>query len=60
LESAFNEIAGMGSKRVNILLMSFESTESIANADHQLISEKTGIPEKVAKLVIQKAKSFVK
>jgi excinuclease UvrABC nuclease subunit len=50
----------MGSKRVNILLMSFESTESIANADHQLISEKTGIPEKVAKLVIQKAKSFVK
>ena len=60
LESAFNDIAGMGSKRVNILLMSFESTESIANADHQLISEKTGIPEKVAKLVIQKAKSFVK
>ena len=60
LESAFNEIAGMGSKRVNILLISFESTESIANADHQLISEKTGIPEKVAKLVIQKAKSFVK
>ena len=60
LESAFNEIAGMGPKRVNILLMSFESTESIANADHQLISEKTGIPEKVAKLVIQKAKSFVK
>ena len=60
LESAFNEITGMGPKRVNILLMSFESTESIANADHQLISEKTGIPEKVAKLVIQKAKSFVK
>jgi len=60
LESAFIEIAGMGPKRVNILLMSFESTESIANADHQLISEKTGIPEKVAKLVIQKAKSFVK
>ena len=60
LESAFIEIAGMGPKRVNILLMSFESTESIANADHQLIFEKTGIPVKVAKLVIQKAKSFVK
>ena len=60
LESAFNEIAGMGPKRVNILLMSFESTESIANADHRLIFEKTGIPVKVAKLVIQKAKSFVK
>ena len=29
LESAFIEIAGMGPKRVNILLMSFESTESI-------------------------------
>ena len=60
LKSAFIEIAGMGPKRVNILLMSFESTESIANADHQLIFEKTGIPVKVAKLVIQKAKSFVK
>jgi excinuclease UvrABC nuclease subunit len=50
----------MGPKRVQKLLQSYDSTESIANADHQLISEKTGIPEKVAKLVIQKAKSFVK
>ena len=60
LESVFNDIVGMGPKRVIVLLKSFETTESIANADHQLIIEKTGIPEKVAKEIIKKAKSLVK
>ena len=60
LISIFNDIEGMGPKRVEKLLKSFDSTELIAKSNQINISKKTGIPEKIAKEIIQKALSILK
>lgn len=59
LTSVFNDIPGMGPKRVNKLLQSFDSTETIAKTSQMEMTEKTGIPDKLAKLIIKKAKSII-
>ncbi|MFQ6678292.1 MAG: excinuclease ABC subunit UvrC [Fidelibacterota bacterium] len=59
LTSVFNDIPGMGPKRVNKLLQSFDSTEMIAKTSQMEMTEKTGIPDKLAKLIIKKAKSII-
>ena len=60
LSSIFDDIEGMGPKRVQKLLQSYDSTKSIANTDLKDISEKTGIPEGIAKEVVKKAQSIAK
>ena len=60
LSSIFDDIEGMGPKRVQKLLQNYDSTESIANTDLKDISEKTGIPEGIAKEVVKKAQSIAK
>ena len=53
LSSIFDDIEGMGPKRVQKLLQNYDSTESIANTDLKDISEKTGE-------VVTKAQSIAK
>ncbi len=60
LTSIFNEIDGMGPKRVQKLLQSFDSTETIAKSTQKDISTKTGIPEKLAEEIIKIAISTLK
>ena len=60
LTSIFNEIDGMGPKRVQKLLQSFDSTETIANTELEAITTQTGIPEKIAKMIVKKARSVIK
>jgi excinuclease ABC subunit C len=58
-KSIFDEIPGMGAKRVNILLNAFSDVTTIAKSDIESIQQRTGIPVKVCKLIIKKAKEFV-
>ncbi len=60
LTSVFNDIAGMGPKRVQKLLLNFDSTKSIAETSQKVIVTKTGIPEKLAVEIIKKAKYLIK
>ena len=60
LTSIFNDIDGMGPKRVQKLLQSFDSTETIAKSTQKDISTKTGIPEKLADEIIKIAISTLK
>ena len=60
LTSIFNDIDGMGPKRVQKLLQSFDSTETIANTELEAITTQTGIPEKIAKMIVKKARSVIK
>ena len=60
LTSLFNDIDGMGPKRVQKLLQSFDSTETIAKSTQKDISTKTGIPEKLADEIIKIAISTLK
>ncbi|MAD51588.1 MAG: excinuclease ABC subunit UvrC [Candidatus Marinimicrobia bacterium] len=60
LTSLFNDIEGMGPKRVQKLLQSFDSTETIANTELEAITTQTGIPEKIAKMIVKKARSVIK
>jgi excinuclease ABC subunit C len=60
LISIFNDIEGMGPKRVEKLLKSFDSTELIAKSNQINISKKTGIPEKIVSEIIKKAKELIK
>ncbi len=53
--SIFDEIPGMGQKRVKLLLNAFSDVKAIANADIESIRQRTGIPEKVCNLIIKKA-----
>jgi len=55
-KSIFDEIPGIGAKRVNILLNAFSDIDAIANSDVESIKQRTGIQEKVCKLIIKKAK----
>ncbi len=59
LTSIFNDIAGMGPKRVNKLLQNFDSTELIAKASQEDIVAKTGISIKLAVEIIEKAKYII-
>ncbi|MCH7764630.1 MAG: excinuclease ABC subunit C [Candidatus Marinimicrobia bacterium] len=59
LMSVFNDIAGMGPKRVQKLLQNFDSTELIAKTPQEEIVAKTGIPEKLAVEIIKKAKYII-
>jgi excinuclease ABC subunit C len=58
--SIFDEIPGMGQKRVKLLLNAFSDVKAIANSDTESIRQRTGIPEKVCKLIIKKAKEQYK
>jgi|TARA_Y100000310_G_scaffold2817_1_gene3729 excinuclease ABC subunit C len=60
LTSIFNDIDGMGPKRIQKLLQAFDSTEIIANSDQTEISIKTGIPKKIAVEIIKTAKKLTK
>ncbi len=60
LSSIFDDIAGMGPKRVQLLLKSYNSTKSIAEANQNDIAQKIRIPEKLAEEIIQKAKELTK
>ena len=57
-KSIFDEVPGMGQKRVKLLLNAFNDVKAIANADIESIQQRTGIPEKVCKLIIKKAKEL--
>ena len=58
--SIFDEIPGMGAKRVKLLLNAFNDVKAIANADIESIRQRTGIPEKTCKLIIKKAQEHTK
>lgn len=58
--SIFDEIPGMGAKRVKLLLIAFSDVKAIANADMESIRQRTGIPEKICNLIIKKAQEHKK
>lgn len=58
--SIFDEIPGMGAKRVKLLLNAFSDVKAIANADVESVRQRTGIPEKTCKLIIKKAQAHTK
>ena len=55
-DSIFKEIPGMGVKRVNTLLTSFDSIDVISNLSPESINGETGIPLSIAKNVVLIAK----
>jgi len=57
-ESIFDSVDGMGPKRIQALLSSFEGIENIANADTSIIAKKANIPLKIAEDIILVAKRF--
>jgi len=59
-KSIFDEIPGMGAKRVNVLLNAFTDVNAIAKSDIESIQQRTGIPEKICKLIVKKAKGHNK
>lgn len=58
--SIFDEISGMGAKRVKLLLNAFSDIKAIAAADIESIQQRTGIPEKICNLIIKKAQEHNK
>ena len=52
-KSIFDDIPGMGAKRVKLLLNAFSDVKAIANADIESVRQRTGIPEKVCILIIK-------
>jgi len=60
VSSIFDEISGMGQKRVKLLLNAFSDVKAIANTDIESVRQRTGIPEKICNLIIKKAKEHVK
>ena len=59
-QSIFDSVNGMGPKRVQSLLKSFDGIENIANADSNKIAEKANIPLKIAEDISLVAKQFYK
>ena len=57
-ESIFDSVDGMGPKRIQALLSSFEGIENIAKTDTSIIAKKTNIPIKIAEQIILVAKQF--
>ncbi|MEE9572942.1 MAG: helix-hairpin-helix domain-containing protein, partial [Candidatus Neomarinimicrobiota bacterium] len=60
VSSIFDEISGMGQKRVKLLLNAFSDVKAIANTDIESVRQRTGIPEKMCNLIIKKAKEHNK
>ncbi|MEE8478451.1 MAG: excinuclease ABC subunit UvrC [Candidatus Neomarinimicrobiota bacterium] len=60
VSSIFDEISGMGQKRVKLLLNAFSGVKAIANTDIESVRQRTGIPEKICNLIIIKAKEYNK
>jgi len=54
-KSIFDEIPGMGEKRVKILLNAFNDVKAIAKSDIEAIQQRTGIPPKICKLIFEEA-----
>ena len=50
-KSIFEEIPGMGSKRIQLLWNKFESIKEIQDSKTEMIREKTGFPEKICKAI---------
>jgi len=58
-KSIFDEIPGMGAKRVNVLLNAFSDVKTIAISDIESIQQRTGIPDKICRLIVKEAKSLI-
>jgi len=57
--SLFDSIPGMGKKRLETLLTSFESVPILANVSPEQIQGETGIPMKICESIHKMAKEFV-
>ena len=58
--SIFSEIPGMGKKRLEKLLLTFDNLESIAKLTPEVINGETGIPLKVCEEIQKVASAFLK
>ena len=58
--SIFSEIPGMGKKRLEKLLLTFDNLESIAKLTSEVINGETGIPVKVCEEIQKVASAFLK
>jgi excinuclease ABC subunit C len=58
--SIFDEIPGMGRKRVKLIMNAFSDVKTIAKSDIDSIRQRTGIPENICSLIIKKAKEYAK
>ena len=58
--SIFSEIPGMGKKRLEKLLLTFDNLESIAKFTPEVINGETGIPLKVCEEIQKVASTFLK
>ena len=58
--SIFSQIPGMGKKRLEKLLQTFDGPATIAKLTPEVINGETGIPLKIVSEIITKAKSFLK
>jgi excinuclease ABC subunit C len=58
--SIFSEIPGMGKKRLEKLLLTFDNLESIAKLTPEVINGETGIPLKVSEEIQKVASAFLK
>ena len=59
-KSIFDEIPGMGEKRVKLLLNAFSDATAIANSDVESVKQRTGIPVEICKKIIKVAKEYKK
>lgn len=60
LLSIFSEISGMGNKRLEKLLLTFDNLKSIAKLTPKVINGETGIPVKVCEEIQKVAYAFLK
>ena len=56
--SVFEDISGLGKKRLQNLWRNFQSINDIKKSTSKMIAKKANIPESIAKQIIKKAKSF--
>ena len=56
--SIFEDIKGLGSKRLQRLWLEFKSIDDIKKTTANQIIQKTNIPKSIAKQIIEKAKSL--
>ena len=57
-KSIFEDISGMGPKRINKLWQEFDSLENIQEAKFEEIMQKTGFPEKLCKAISSRSAVF--
>ena len=58
IKSPFEDIKGIGKKRLNNLLTSFDDVKTISHLTPEVINGETGIPLKIAKKIIVVAKQI--